>query len=232
MDPGDRVGGQLSTRERIVIAADELFYKHGFEPTSFADIASAVNISRGNFYHHFKTKDDILDAVIEARVVRTQGMLDEWEAQGCDPHQRILLFVDILVRNELAILKYGCPVGTLCTELAKLGHTALPEANRLFTLFRVWLRRQFTALGHVSNADLLAMQVLARSQGVATLANAFHDEAFLHSEVHEMHEWLERTLESTGGKKSKGNRRPQSTHSNKKRSKRHVHHLSTVRKPS
>jgi AcrR family transcriptional regulator len=69
-----------------------------------------VNLARGNFYHHFKTKDDILDAVIEARIVRTQAMLDEWEAQGSDPRQRVLLFVDILVRNEAKIPQYGCPV--------------------------------------------------------------------------------------------------------------------------
>ncbi|MDD9913854.1 MAG: helix-turn-helix domain containing protein, partial [Rhodospirillaceae bacterium] len=37
-----------------------LFYRHGFDHTSFADIAEAVQISRGNFYYHFRTKDDIL----------------------------------------------------------------------------------------------------------------------------------------------------------------------------
>lgn len=53
-----------STRNLIVEEADALFYESGFEATSFAEIAKAVGISRGNFYHHFKTKDDILDAVI------------------------------------------------------------------------------------------------------------------------------------------------------------------------
>ena len=44
-----------STRQDIVEKADLLFYQHGFENTSFADIADAVGISRGNFYYHFKT---------------------------------------------------------------------------------------------------------------------------------------------------------------------------------
>ena len=44
----------MSTRELIVEKADTLFYEGGFEATSFADIAAAVGISRGNFYHHFK----------------------------------------------------------------------------------------------------------------------------------------------------------------------------------
>jgi AcrR family transcriptional regulator len=38
-----------TTRERIVDAADTLFYQRGFEKTSFADIADAVGLSRGNF---------------------------------------------------------------------------------------------------------------------------------------------------------------------------------------
>ena len=57
-----------STRGQIVEAADELFYSHGFGQTSFADIAAAVQISRGNFYYHFRTKDEILDAVIDKRL--------------------------------------------------------------------------------------------------------------------------------------------------------------------
>ena len=40
----------LSTRELIVETADALFYRRGFEKTSFADIADRVRISRGNFY--------------------------------------------------------------------------------------------------------------------------------------------------------------------------------------
>ena len=81
-------------------------------------------------------------------------------------------------------------MGTLCSELAKLDHPAQPGATELFTLFRVWLRRQFSRLGCEANADALAMHLLARSQGVATLASAFHDETFIRQEVAQMHEWL------------------------------------------
>ena len=69
-----------STRELIVEKADSLFYEGGFEATSFAEIAAAVGISRGNFYHHFKTKDAILEAVIVRRMERTRAMLDGWQA--------------------------------------------------------------------------------------------------------------------------------------------------------
>jgi TetR/AcrR family transcriptional repressor of nem operon len=180
-----------TTRDHIVEAADRLFYRKGFEQTSFSDIADAVQISRGNFYYHFKSKDEILDAVINVRLANTQKMLDMWEIDGEQPEDRIRSFIHILIGNRAKIKRYGCPVGTLCSELAKLNHASQGEANKLFTLFRIWLRRQFTQLGRKADADVLAMHVLAFSQGVATLANAFHDEKFIKQEVGQMEDWLD-----------------------------------------
>jgi TetR/AcrR family transcriptional regulator, transcriptional repressor for nem operon len=179
-----------TTRERIAEAADDLFYRQGFTHTSFADIADAVHISRGNFYHHFKSKDDILDAVISLRLANTRQMLEQWEAEGATPEERIRSFIHMLVTNRNKIMRFGCPVGTLCTELAKLDHGAQNEAKALFTQFRSWLARQFRLLGRERDADALAMHLLARSQGVATLANAFHDKAFVEREVMRMDAWL------------------------------------------
>jgi AcrR family transcriptional regulator len=179
-----------TTRDQIVEAADQLFYRQGFEHTSFADIAAKVKISRGNFYHHFKSKDQILDAAIERRLAKTRAMLDRWEIEGSEPTARIGSFINILIANRPDIERYGCPVGTLCSELAKLGHPARGEANELFTLFREWLRRQFVLLGRKQDADTLAMHLLARSQGVATLAAALRDEQLIDQEVRQMREWL------------------------------------------
>ncbi len=180
----------MSTRDHIVDAADQLFYRQGYEHTSFSDIADAVRITRGNFYYHFKSKDEILQAVIEARLANTRKMLEQWETEGQQPADRIRSFIHMLIANRSHIKRYGCPVGTLCTELAKLNHAAQAEANMLFTLFRAWLRRQFTLLGRKAEADALAMHLLVRSQGVATLASAFNDEKFIKQEVKQMDDWL------------------------------------------
>jgi TetR/AcrR family transcriptional repressor of nem operon len=189
-----------TTREQIVHAADRLFYQRGYEHTSFADIADVVRISRGNFYYHFKTKDEILDAVIDARLKDTRAMLDQWAIAGESPKDRIRSFINILIANRADIKRYGCPVGTLCTELAKLGHPAQGDANELFTLFRNWLRRQFALLGRERDADALAMHLLARSQGVATLASAFRDEAFIRQEVKAMNDWLDAQITAAAPK--------------------------------
>jgi len=192
-----------STRDHIVEAADMLFYQQGFEHTSFADIADAVQISRGNFYYHFKTKDDILDAVINQRLANTKSMLQQWELEGETPAERIRSFINILIMNRSKIKAHGCPLGTLTSELAKLNHSAQGDASKLFSLFRTWLRKQFTLLGRKSEADALALHVLAFSQGVATLANAFHDEKFMRREVKQMEAWLESVIAASGSNKNK-----------------------------
>lgn len=104
-----------------------------------------------------------------------------------------MLFASMLLTNKEYIKQSGCPVGTLTSELAKLNHTASRDANELFTLFRQWLKHQFTQAGK-KDADQLAMHLLARSQGVATLTNAFKNEAFIKREVQSMRDWLNAVL--------------------------------------
>lgn len=184
------------THDRIIEAADQLFYKHGYEHTSFADIADVVKISRGNFYHYFKSKDEILNAVIDQRLANTQRMLDEWEARESKPNHRILCYIHILFTNGDKIKRYGCPVGTLTTELSKLNHESKAQANRLFTLFKGWLCKQFELLGFENEeANELAMHVLSWSQGVATLFNAFPDKKFVEWEVRHMEDWIKQLEE-------------------------------------
>ncbi|WP_112494950.1 TetR/AcrR family transcriptional regulator [Agrobacterium tumefaciens] len=179
-----------STRGLIVEKADSLFYEGGYEATSFAEIAAAAGISRGNFYHHFKTKDAILDAVIARRMERTRAMLDVWQADGDSPRERVLAFIHMLIANRAKIMAFGCPVGTLSSELAKLDHVAQGRAAEIFGLFRDWLANQFRALGAGDHAEALALHLLARSQGVAVMATAFRDETFIRSEVAEIEHWL------------------------------------------
>ena len=177
-------------RAQIIEAADELFYRNGYAHTSFADIANAVKISRGNFYYHFKTKDEILADVIVRRLQNTQMMLDKWQNEGTSPTQRIECFIKILIANQSKIKLYGCPVGSLTTEMAKLDHPMGKEAGKVFQLFQIWLAKQFRELGHIQDAQQLALHLLARSQGIATLYNAYGDDDFLHAEVNLLIDWL------------------------------------------
>ena len=194
----------IATREKIVTSADRLFYERGFEATSFADVAQAVGISRGNFYYHFKTKDEILDAIIERRIKDRHDMLDGWVDSAQSPNDCVASFIRILLMNNEKIRAFGCPVGTLFSELAKLQHPGGSGARELFDVFRIWLRRRFEEMGRVADADELAMHILARSQGAATLANAYPDEPFLEIEVRHMLAWLDAVSGQQNDPKTEG----------------------------
>ncbi len=185
---------KFSTREKIVKAADQLFYENGFDHTSFADVANGVGISRGNFYHHFKSKNDILGAVIEHRKQNTEKMIDGWEMDANSPKDRIKCYINILVKNQTLIKEFGCPVGTLTNEMAKLKHASAKDATAIFSLFKSWLTKQFAESGCQENADKLAMHVLSWSQGTATMYNAFKDDDFLRNELMQIEDWLDKQI--------------------------------------
>ena len=183
-----------STRDTIVAQADTLFYERGFETTSLADIAAPLGISRGNFYHHFKSKDAILQAVIDLRMSNTSALLKHWEERADTPRARILSFIHLLIVNRSKIMAHGCPVGTLCSELARLDHVFQHRAGEIMGLFRSWLTTQFHAQGVGDQAGHMAMHLLTWSQGVAVIATAFGDEELITAQVAEAERWLDQQL--------------------------------------
>jgi AcrR family transcriptional regulator len=72
-------------RNEIIDAADELFSQKGFDGTSTNDILEKVGIARGTLYHHFKSKEDIMDALIERYSVRLLGAAQEIAADKSIP---------------------------------------------------------------------------------------------------------------------------------------------------
>ena len=53
------------TKEKIFQAAKEIIQKSGYENLSIKNICEKAGVSNGSFYHHFKTKDDLLSYYIE-----------------------------------------------------------------------------------------------------------------------------------------------------------------------
>lgn len=178
-----------NNRHRIVVAANQLFYRRGYNQTSFRDIAEETGIPRGNFYYYFKTKEDILGAVVDARVKDFEEILIQCDNSTHDPRKRILCFTDMLSDREDSILQVGCPIGTLSSELAKDDKSFQDVSRAVFTLIRQWLVTQFGALG-VSNADEKAMNLLARLQGVCVMSCAFDDRKFLRRSLVDIKTWI------------------------------------------
>ncbi|MEF9945984.1 MAG: TetR/AcrR family transcriptional regulator [Lachnospiraceae bacterium] len=64
------------TKERIFLAAKRILQKKGYEELSIKNICEEAGVSNGSFYHHFKTKDDLLSYYIEDQPSINPDLLD------------------------------------------------------------------------------------------------------------------------------------------------------------
>ena len=76
-------------------------------------------MSRPNVYYYFKTKDDVIAAVIDAHVQQTKANLALIEVHHRSPKSRLKTLVKEFARQSEIITLYGCPYGSLCSELDK-----------------------------------------------------------------------------------------------------------------
>ncbi|MFJ8089857.1 TetR/AcrR family transcriptional regulator [Lysinibacillus sp. NPDC095746] len=84
----------MERRNEILDAADELFGQKGFDGTSTNDILEKVGIARGTLYYHFKSKEDIMDALIERYNAQILGAANRIAAdKSIAVHERIVRVV-------------------------------------------------------------------------------------------------------------------------------------------
>ncbi|MDH5594353.1 MAG: TetR/AcrR family transcriptional regulator [Gammaproteobacteria bacterium] len=180
-----------ANRQHIVDVADNLFYQKGYNQTSFTDIAEASEIPRGNFYYYFKTKDEILLAVIEHRTGMMKSMLETWDKEYNTPLERLKRFAHILRVEEKDACQYGCPLGSLTIELGKAQQELQAQAKGMFDVFKTWLIKQFSELGYSDKADYLAMQLMSRIQGIVVMAHAYNDPEFINISTDDVDSWID-----------------------------------------
>jgi AcrR family transcriptional regulator len=180
---------KADSRERLVRAAEEITYRHGFGKAALADIAKAAKVPPGNVYYYFKTKDAIGDAVIDQRLTRFRTLLGELDKAGF-PAERLCAFVQIKIDNRAELARSGCPVGTLCSELHKGRGRVAKRSSALFAEGLAWMEAQFTALGARSEARARALHLMSALQGVSLLAHTFHDPDLITSECQRLKKWI------------------------------------------
>jgi len=86
-----------SPRGRILQAAARLFGSRGFGRTTVRELAAEVGIQSGSLFHHFKSKDEILEAVMVEVIELNTGRMLAALAHACDPLERLR----VLLRCEI-----------------------------------------------------------------------------------------------------------------------------------
>jgi TetR/AcrR family transcriptional regulator, transcriptional repressor for nem operon len=183
-------GARAGKRQRLIAAATQLLHEQGVEKTTLADIAQAADVPVGNVYYYFKTKDDIVAAVIEAHVQQSRAALAAISGAHRSPKGRLKALVGEFAAQREVISWYGCPQGSLCSELDKRPGRpgfALPELMRVPI---TWAEEQFRALGR-DDAHDLAVSLIASYEGSALLTNTFRDPDILAREARRLIRWID-----------------------------------------
>jgi AcrR family transcriptional regulator len=165
-------------------------YRQGVVRTTLADIANAADVPVGNVYYYFKTKDDIIDAVVQAHRDSLEASFAELEARHRSPRARLKALGDMLADQQDDVARYGCPYGTLSTELAKQADDPDPLAAILLTLQIDWAEKQLRALGQ-RNAAGLAVDLVAALQGSTVVSHVLGRPEIMAQQARRMHRWID-----------------------------------------
>jgi AcrR family transcriptional regulator len=103
------VGRRPGKRERLIAAALQLLHQQGIERTTLADIAKAADVPAGNVYYYFKTKDEVIAAVIEAHARQIKTTLAFINAHHRSPKTRLKASVREFTAQGEIVARYGCP---------------------------------------------------------------------------------------------------------------------------
>jgi TetR/AcrR family transcriptional repressor of nem operon len=189
--PQHAAGGRRpGKRERLIAAASRLLYEQGVEKTTLAEIAQAADVPAGNVYYYFKTKDEIIEAVIDAHASHARAMLASIDGRHRSPKTRLKALVGELMRQGDVIAAHGCPHGTLCSELDKRGDGPGIAAAELMRIPIAWAEEQFRSLGRRDARDL-AVNLMAAYEGSALLTNTLRDPKILAREARRLDRWID-----------------------------------------
>ncbi|MEG0761020.1 TetR/AcrR family transcriptional regulator [Chryseobacterium sp.] len=109
-----------ATRQNILQKAFEMIYTNGYQTTSVDEIIATTQVTKGAFYYHFKTKDEMGLAIINERMKPTfKNTFIEPFQSDVDPLDTIYnLMHHLLMENEDLKVEYGCPASNFTQEMA------------------------------------------------------------------------------------------------------------------
>jgi AcrR family transcriptional regulator len=138
------------TRDRIIVASNELFRRHGYNGTSLSQISAASGATIGSIYHFFPGgKEALTVSVVETTARVYRELFDAIAAEAADPAQA---FVDFFA-GAAAVLQESnyidpCPIGGIAREVA---NTSEPLRIAAAQAFQSWIG---AAREHLVNAGV------------------------------------------------------------------------------
>ncbi|MDB4943452.1 MAG: Transcriptional regulator, TetR family [Labilithrix sp.] len=166
------------TRERIVERARVLFNRKGFDQVSIDDVMKEAGLTRGGFYKHFDSKDELYAAAVESFTTCNpfgRSLEAAAEAPPTDPRVLARMLVALYLSDEtLADIDNHCPLIALPSDVARAG--LKPRAS--YTMLVSNLADTFrAALGADPDAERKALLVVSLCVGGMVIARTTDDPA-------------------------------------------------------
>jgi len=154
------------TRKRLVDAATKLFYAEGVGRVSVDAVAEKAGLTKRTLYYHFKSKDDLIAAYLEARDQPNLAQFRHWFAEtDGGPAEKTKAIFDNLARAARHPKWKGCGFLRTAAELANMpGHPAMKIAAAHKRKFEDWLCLIFEA-ERLANSATLARQIVLLLDG-------------------------------------------------------------------
>jgi AcrR family transcriptional regulator len=176
-------------RQRLVDSATALIHEQGVHRTTLAAVAERGDVPLGNVYYYFKSKEELVRAVLEGYQDEADALIARFERHR-SPQARLKALVQQWSDMREIVARYGCPMGTLCAELDKLDGGADREAAAVMARIIDWAEDQFRQLGRRDARDL-AVALFSGIQGAALLASTFRDPDILSRQGRHLERWID-----------------------------------------
>jgi AcrR family transcriptional regulator len=157
-----------SARERLLAAADELFYEEGVNTVGIDRVIERAGVAKASLYSQFGSKDELIRAYLEQRHRSRRQRIEEGLAGYHTPRERLLGVFDVLGTLFSRPGSRGCAFINAGAEAAAGG--VIDQATRAY---RGWLQGLFTELARDAGAldpDALAVQLMLLYDGTAVSA--------------------------------------------------------------
>src|ERR1700689_3729685 len=144
-------------RERLLAAADELFYREGVQTVGIDRIISRAGVAKASLYSNFGSKEELVRAYLESRHARTSDRISRALTRFRSPRDQLLAVFDVQGEQFTDPAFNGCAFVMASAEAQDGG--AVEHAAEAY---RDWVRTLFTTLAseaRVADPDALARQL-------------------------------------------------------------------------
>jgi TetR/AcrR family transcriptional repressor of nem operon len=107
-----------TTREKLLDITFEEVYIHGYAATSVDTILKKAKVPKGSMYHHFKSKKELVLAMVEERLFPKMDMFFKYEKQEGKSVMDSIRTTLVFIAKNKPLVTYGCPLYRLMVELS------------------------------------------------------------------------------------------------------------------